>query len=270
MKLLKRLFLTALAIAALAFVPQANTLTAKAAATTFTVKYVPENSEWRVQPLSSWDATKGHGDLGYLYTNVKDGDVIVVVGDSSSPALKLSIGAKISNVTIYGVTNGVTYETGSEVTDVYVLKGSIATLDGYCKNVHVYDDSSCNVFKDADLVQACKESTMTMNISAVGKVGHYQTVDNGTVLKDYYNVATNTLRVEKGELKTDAANYSLTATATGTTTPSKTSTGTATGTTNNGATVSPKTGESSYAILLFAGAIFCFAGAFVTRKKIAR
>ena len=259
MKLLKRLFLTALAIAALAFVPQANTLTAKAATTTFTVKYVPENAEWRVQPLSSWDAAKGHGDLGYLYTNVKDGDIIVVVGDSSSPALKLSVGAKISNLTVYGVTNGVTYETGSEVTDVYVLKGSIATLDGYCKNVHVYDDSSCNVFKDADLVQACKESAMTMNISAVGTVGHYQTVDNGKVLKDYYNFAANTLRVEKGELKTNAANYSTTATATATGT-----------TTNNGASVSPKTGENSYAMLLFAGAIFCFAGAFVTRKKIAR
>ena len=268
MKLLKRLFVTALAIALVAFVPQANTMTAKAATTTFTVKYVPENSEWRVQPLSNWDAAKGHGDLGYLYSNVKDGDIIVIVGDASSPALKLSVGAKISNLTIYGAVNGVTYETGTEVTEVYVLKGSIASLDGYCKNVHVYDDSSCNVFKDADLVQACKESTMTMNISAVGTVGHFQSVDNGTVLKDIYNVATNTLRIEKGELKTDAANYSLTATAT---TPSKTSTGTATGTaTNNGASVSPKTGESSYAILLFAGAIFCFVGAFVTRKKIAR
>jgi LPXTG-motif cell wall-anchored protein len=267
--LLKRLFLTALAIAALAFVPQANTLTAKAATTTFTVKYLPSYSEWRVQPLSTWDEPKGTGDLGYLYSNVKDGDIIVIVGDSDSPALKLSIGAKISNLTIYGAVNGVTYETTSEVTDAYVLKGSIASLSGYYKNVYVYDTSSCNTFNNVDHILACKESSMTMNISAVGTVGQFQFVDNGNVTKTIYNITANALRVVNGELKTDAANYSLT--ATGTTTPSKTSTGTATGTaTNNGASVSPKTGESSYAILLFAGAIFCFAGAFVTRKKIAR
>ena len=267
MKLFKRILATALAIALVAIVPSAPKV--RAAGTTFTVKYLTSLLEWRVQPLADFDEGKGTGDLGYLYSNVKDGDTVVIVGDASAPALELSVGAKLNNVTIYGAPNGVTFKSGSEVTDAYVLKGSIATLDGTFKNVHVYDDSSCNILKNADLVQACKESKMEMNIVAVGTVAHFQTVDNGKVLKDYYSFGANTLRVEKGELKTAATSYSTTATVSGTTTPATSNAG-STSTSNGGAAVSPKTGETGYAFLLLTGAALCMAGAAFCKKKATR
>ena len=267
MKSLKRILATALAVLMVAILPQANVATVKAAGTTYTVKYVDSYGEWRAQPLVNWDLSKGTGDLNYLSNNVKDGDTIVVVGDAADPGpVELKINVNIANLTLYETKQGVTFTGVGTVTDVYVLKGSIATLNANCKNIYVYDDSKCNVLKDADLVQAAKESLMKMSIVAVGKIAHAQIVENGKVTKDMYNVAADTFRIVDGVDKTDAANYSTTASASSSTGNAGNAGST---TTNNGGTVSPKTGEASYAIGLFAGAVLCFAGAIASKKTFA-
>jgi len=270
MKLFKRILATTLAIALVALLPQAS-MKVKAAGTTYSIKYVASYGEWRAQPLSSWDLSKGTGDMPYLYANIKDGDTLVVLGETGAPNLTdLKISVKLENLTIYGVTTGVNFTTNAEVKDVYVLKGSVASLNGTCKNVYIYDDSVCNVMNDAELISMNKEASMKMNVAAVGKVAHVQFVDNGTVLSDTYNYAANSLRVEGGENKTPTASYSTTPSgsagaATGTATSSSSST-----TTSSGAPASPKTGENATMIILFAGAVLCFAGAAYSKKKIAR
>ena len=258
MKALKKLLVTVAAIAGMAFLP-GFTMTAKAAPTTYTVKYVPAYSEWRAQPLSTWDEGAGHGDVEYLKVNVKDGDVVVVQGSAGDPALNLQFSASLSNFTVVSATNYVTIESG-EITDAYVLKGSVVDVKSKCKNVYVYDNSVCNVRQNADLIQLVKVSSMEMNVLANGTVARCQFVDNGNVTKDLYSFGKDTFRVEKGELKTAAANYSTTGTAT-------TSSGKAQ--TTNGAAVSPKTVESSHAIWLFVIAVICLAGAFASKKKFA-
>jgi LPXTG-motif cell wall-anchored protein len=270
MKLFKRILATTLAIALVALLPQA-TMKVKAAGTTYSLKYVPSMSEWRAQPLSSWDLSKGTGDLAYLYQNIKDGDTLVILGETGAPNLTdLKISAKLENLTIYNVTTGVTFSTTAEVKDVYVLKGSIASLNGTCKNVYIYDDSICNVMNDAELISMNKESSMKMNVAAVGKVAHVQFVDNGRVLSDTYNYAANSLRVQNGENKTPTTSYSATPTgSTGTATGTATSSSSST-TTSSGTPASPKTGENATMIILFAGAVLCFAGSAYSKKKIAR
>ena len=214
MKSLKRILATALAVLVVAVLPQVNVATVKAAGTTYTVKYVDSYGEWRAQPLVNWDLSKGTGDLNYLSNAVQDGDIIVVVGDEADPGpVELKVHANVANLTLYETKQGVTFTGVGTVTDVYVLKGSVGTMNAYCKNIYVYDDSKCNVLKDADLVQAAKESLMKMSIVAVGKIGHAQIVENGTVIKDMYNVATDTFRIIEGVDKTDPASYSTTPTA---------------------------------------------------------
>lgn len=258
MKVLKQILVTVAAIAIMAILPGFAATTAKAAPTTYTVKYVPAESEWRVQPLASWDDATGSGNVGYLAVNVKDGDVVVVQGGSDDPVLNLKFNASLSNFTVISTTGYVTIECG-EITDAYVLKGSIVDLKSKCKNVYVYDNSVCNVRQDADLIQLAKSSKMEMNVLANGTVARFQISENGNVTKELYSFAKDTFRVEKGELKTAASSYSTTAAAAST---GKTQT-------TNGAAISPKTGENGYAIWFIAIAVFCAACVFASKKKIA-
>lgn len=271
MKALKHLFLAIAAFTIIMLLPGLGTMKVKAAATTYTVKYVPANSEWRVQPLSSWDENEGHGTVGYLSSNVKDGDIVIVQGSSDDPALNLKFSASLSNITIISATNYVTVECGT-ITDAYVLKGSVVDLKTPCKNVYVYDNSVCNIRKDVDLVQLAKATSMDANVLANGTVGHCQFVENGKATKDYYSFSKDTLRIEKGELKTSSASYSTTAPA-ATETPAASATPAASDSgksqTSNGVPLSPQTGENSHAIWLFIIAILCFASAFSFKKKAA-
>lgn len=268
MKLLKRIFATALAVALIAFVPSAQKATVRAEGpVTYTVKYVSALSEWRVQKLAVWDDGRENGAISFLYNNVKDGDSVVVIGGSGSPNFTddLKIDAKLANLTLYEVTGGIIVYANKTITDIYVLKGSEASLHGSYDNVYVYDNSSANINNNVKYVQVSKESSMTMNVTAVGTVDRCQIDDRGNVIKTMYNVKANSLRIVNGVDKTDASAYSTTPGAA----PSTPSTPSNTGTTNNGGAVSPKTGEDNYAILLFAGMILCFAGAYVTKKKFA-
>lgn len=267
MKLLKRIMATVLAVALLAFVPGVNAATAQAATPrTFTVKYVPALSAWRVQMLAQWDDEKENGDLSFLDAYVQDGDSVVVIGGSGSPAFNdFKINAKLANLTLMEVTGGIVVYANKGITDIVVIKGSAASLHGTYDNVYVYDNSAANVNDNVKYLQVSKESSMEMSVTALGTVDRCQIDDRGNVLKTMYNVKANSLRIVKGVDKTDASAYSTTAGSA----PASTTTTTNTGSNNNSAAISPKTGDYGYAIWLLLGAAFCFAGAFFARKKIA-
>lgn len=271
MKLLKSFLVTCIAIAALVLIPNSQAATAQAA-DTYTVKYVPALSEWRVQKLAQWDDMRENGALSYLYYSIKDGDAVVVIGESGAPALSdLKIDVKLANLTLFGVTGGVVVYANQSIKDIYVLKGSAASLHGSYENVYVYDNSAANVNNDVAYLQVSKETSMEMNVTALGTVGHCQIDDRGTVREHMYNVKAGALSIVKGVNKTDPSAYSTTPTgspapapAPATTTPAGNSS------TGNGATVSPKTGDANYAIWLFLGIACCVAAAFSMKKRLAR
>lgn len=270
MKLFKKVLLTCIAIAALAFIPGFQSATAKAA-DTYTVKYVPSLSEWRVQKLAQWDDGRENGALSYLYNNAKDGDAVVVIGGSGSPAFseELKINAKLANLTLFEVTGGIIVYANQTIKDIYVLKGSSASLHGSYENIYVYDNSAANVNNDVAYLQVSKESSMEMSVTALGTVGHCQIDDRGNVIKHMYNVKAGALSIVKGVDKTDPSAYSTT--PTGTPANNAGNAGNAGNNSNqNGANVSPKTGDADYAIWLFIGIACCFAAAFSMKKRLAK
>lgn len=273
MKKINRILASLLAIALVVLLPGLGTAKVKAATSnTFTVKWIPAMNEWRVQMLSSWDENRENGDLNFLWGYLKEGDSLVVVGGEGSPKFDdLHIDRKLANLTLYQMTGSIIVYADQNIKDIYVLKGSVASIHGSYDNVYVYDNSACNVNNDVAYLYIGCETKMEMNVNALGTVGHCKIENRGNLVKEMYNVKANTLRVVNGEDKTDAANYSTTANATPatqTTTPAATTT-TPAATTTTGGAVSPKTGESNVMLLLFLGAAVCFAGSAYARKKMA-
>ena len=267
MKRIKKLITAFLAIALVAFMPGLGSVPVNAeTAHTYTVKYIPEMSEWRVQQLSSWDSSRENGAMSFLWGNLRDGDSLVIVGGSGSPKFEdLHINYNLANLTLYEVTGSVIVYADKHITDVYVLKGSVASVHGSYDNVYVYDNSACNVNNDVNYLYIGAESTMSMNVTAVGTVGHAKIENKGTLVREMYNVAANSLRVVNGEDKTDASTYSTSATATPAASTAA-STSKATSSASSGI-ASPKTGEDFAATLLLAGAAICFFGAAAAKRR---
>lgn len=270
MKLLKRITSACLAIALIAFLPFGGARVKADTPHTYTVKWISSMNEWRVQQLAAWDDSRENGDMKFLWGNIREGDSLVIVGDAGSPKFDdLHINFKLANLTLYAVTGSIIVYADQNIKDIYVLKGSVASLHGSYDNVYVYDNSSCNVNNDVKYLQITGESSMDMNVAALGSVEHCKIDNKGTLIREMYNVKANALRVEKGADKTDASAYSTTASAA----PAATTSGSSNAATNNSATaggaVSPKTGEGAGSIILLAGAALCLAGSFYARKKFA-
>lgn len=263
MKQMKRILATLLVLALVAIVPGVGTMTAKAAAAkTFTLKYDTVLSEWRVQMLATWDDLQPNGGLDFLWSYLSDGDSVVVLGGTTAN-LNLTFNVNLANLTLYGVTSNAVIYSNASIKDIYVLKGTKASLNGSYENVYVYDNSACNVNNDVKNLYVTGESSMTMNVAALGKVDFCQIANGSTILSTMYNVQANTLRVTNGTNATPAEAYSTNAGAAPAPAPQAN--------TQAGATTtptSPKTGEGSSAWLLIAGAL-CLAGSVVFKKKMA-
>ena len=176
---------------------------------TYSVKYVPEMGEWRVQQSSSWDSSKENGNMDYLWGNLQDGDSLMIIGDEISPAFgDLKIEKKLANLTLSGVTSSIIVYARQNISEIYVLKGTVASLNGSYDTIYVYDNSSCNINNDVKKLQISGETSMKMNVTVFGKVDFCQIDNRGNVLSTMYYVVPGTLKVVDGEIKTDAANYS--------------------------------------------------------------
>ena len=176
---------------------------------TYSVKYIPEKGEWRVQQLSSWDSTRENGNMDYLWGNLQDGDSLVILGDENSPAFgDLKIEKKLANLTLFAVTSSIIVYAQQNISEIYVLKGTVASLNGSYDSVYVYDNSACNINNNVKKLQISGETCMKMSVTALGKIDFCQIDNRGNIIATMYNVAPGTLKIVDGENKTDAANYS--------------------------------------------------------------
>lgn len=265
MKATKRIFVLLLAIALLAFVPGAGTMTAAAAdPATYTIKYVPSMGEWRVQKLNMWDENRENGDMNFLWGNLQDGDLVVVNG-MDAEGISLTFEKYLSNLTLYGVGATSLIYAKNGVKDVYVLKGSITALNGDFENVYVYDDSICNINNDVKNVYVAGETKMSMDVAANGTVDFCQITNLWGTVTTMYNIQTDSLRIREGKNETDPQKYS-TAPGQAPAQPAQPAQPAEPGN-GNAAPTSPKTGENSMAMVLLAGAAICFAGGLLLRKR---
>lgn len=169
---------------------------------TYIVRYVPEKREWRSQKLSSWDNSEENYNMDYLWGNLQDGDTLTISGDENSPTFgDLKIVKKLAKLTLYAVRSGIIVYSESAINEVYVLKGTSATLNGQYDTIYVYDDSSCEINNDVSKLQISGETCMKMNVTAHGMVGYCQIDDRGNVIYTVFNAEPDTLKVVDGVLQ---------------------------------------------------------------------
>lgn len=264
MKLINRFLALSLTAALFLFAPLAGSITASAAEPrTFQVKYVPELKEWRTQCLPSWDDNRETGDLNYLLYNAVDGD-LVVIDATDGPGLDITFPQALGNLTVMGKGGCVIVRSEKPIQTFYAIKGAVASINSEVVDAYIYDDCACNLNMNVKNVYVTGESKMTMNVAALGTVEKCVITDTYKNSSYMYNVQENTLRIENGVNKTDAAKYSTDpAAAPAAPAPAPGNPAPA----NPSAPLSPATGEGSGALILLAGALLFLAAGLTLRKR---
>lgn len=206
MKRLKTLVSLLAAAAMLLLMPNTDLPQVSAAEpVTYSLKYVEANNEWRYH-VGPWDDNNsGHRELYYLKESIKDGDVIVVEGGDQGLTLELPV--NLSSITFNHSHLAVI--TAKSVENVYVLRDSVAAINGDVKNAHVYDNAVVNFNNNVTNLYITKEICGQQTIAVVGTVDYVKTSDAEKIYNEMYNFLANSFRQEEGILKTDASKYSM-------------------------------------------------------------
>ena len=206
MKRLKTLVSLLAAAAMLLLMPNTDLPQVSAAEpVTYSLKYVEANNEWRYH-VGPWDDNNsGHRELYYLKESIKDGDVIVVEGGDQGLTLELPV--NLSSITFNHSHLAVI--TAKSVENVYVLRDSVAAINGDVKNAHVYDNAVVNFNNNVTNLYITKEICGQQTIAVVGTVDYVKTSDAEKIYNEMYNFQANSFRQEEGILKTDASKYSM-------------------------------------------------------------
>ncbi len=203
MKKLKTL-VSLMAAALLLIVPGAKTLqTSAAEPVTYSLKYVENEEEWRYQ-VGPWNDGAGHRELYYLKESIKDGDLIVI--ESGEHSLILDLPVNLNNITFNHTYSAAV--TAKSVENVYVLRDSVAAVNGDVVNAHVYDNAVANFNNNVTNLYITKERSGEQSIAVIGTVAYVKTSDAEKVYNEFYNFEANSFRQEKGILKTDPSKYS--------------------------------------------------------------
>ncbi len=204
MKRLKTI-VSLLAAALLLLTPGSKQLQVSAAEpVTYSLKYVEDKGEWRYH-VGAWDDNNaGHRELYYLKQSIKDGDIIVVEGGEHNLDLELPV--NLNNITFNH--SHLAIITAKSVENVYVLRDSVAVVNGDVTNAHVYDNAVANFNNNVTNLYITKERSGEQTIAVVGTVAYVKTGDAEKVYNEFYNFQANSFRQEEGILKTDASKYS--------------------------------------------------------------
>lgn len=248
----------------------AITAQAEEAPVTYCVKYIPDSDEWRYQ-TGSWVDGNSHRELYYLKQAIKDGDLLVIDGDHD---LLLEVNASLSNLTIVHSTGAVI--TAKSIDNFYAINGSVSAINGNVTNAEVYDNCIVNFNNSVKTLKMLseREDILSSSIAVAGTVDHLYAAGKNYKHFEFYSFAANTLRIENGALKTDAANYSQTpaeATVVPTEAPAATTpaaTTTTTTTTSGEYDDVPKTGDIRFNPLWLVGiAAACLIGSYELKKN---
>lgn len=212
MKRLKKFVSLLSAVALCVLLPNANALTVSAAEpVTYYVKHVDD--EWKFQ-TGGWSNSEYNRDLYYMFEEIKDGDIVVVDNNGYEKFVTLNFSKRLSNLTIVKDSHAIVSATG--IDQVHALSGSSTAITGDVNNAALFDDAGVTFHSNVNtltLIDTKGESTGTATVA--GTAGHViRKTDTDYIYFEIFNVAQGQLNIEWGSLKTDAAHYSTTPTAT--------------------------------------------------------
>lgn len=197
--------------AALLLLPDAFAITASAEEepATYCIRYLENENAWRTQKLSVWDDSRENAGLEFVTNNIKEGDLLVIEGNGQKD-LRLEINVRLNNVT---VMNGgpvvVTAKNG--IDHCFILKNSVAAINGDITNAYVYDNGRCNLNDNVTNLYLQGEPKLEGTVVVGGTVSYAKFAEEDRTLHEFYNFAAGTFVTEKGIVKTDASQYSTTA-----------------------------------------------------------
>ena len=261
MKKLKKFISLVTAVAICTLLPGLGTLTVKAAEPV--TYYVKDTSEgWRYQVGSSWNAEANGRELYYMNQDIKDGDLVVVEGTGMESKI-LEIPVALSNLTIFHANTVVVHARSIE--DCFVLKDSIAAINGDVNNAYVYNNARCTFNNNVNNLKITDDSGLHAYVTVGGTVNHVTGSDPGQTFYELYSFAAGKLSVEDGRMKTDAAYYSTTAPA-DTQQPAAAPAQTAAAASDDEYDDVPKTGDSNLIFWLLGISALGFAGSAYLKK----
>lgn len=186
--------------------------TSAASPLTYAVKYLPDRGEWRYQSgTSTFDESKNHRELYYLYQELREGDLVVVYNDSTTapPALKLG-NKRLSNLTVTA-TKSFTIVYSGDVDECYLLGGAFSAINAKVTNAYVYDTVLSNFNRNVTNLFIYPENRPTATIGCGGTVDQLNVVSRttGEVFYCLYDFRAGSFLMTDGILKTDKSKYSL-------------------------------------------------------------
>lgn len=216
------------------------------------VKYVTSLGEWRYQATTTWDDSSNGRELYYLKQDIKDGDILLVIG---SGTLDLKLDVSLSNLTFADTDNAIVH--AKSVNEVFVLQNSLGIVNGDVNKAYVYDNSICNLNNNVNELVVTGVKSLSSSVGVLGKLDCVTIINPDKTSYCCYNFAPNTFIMDKGTITTDWTLFTMTPPAS-TTTPSDSA---------DEYDEVPKTGDSYMGFVLLAAAAIFFAGSYSLRNK---
>jgi len=225
-------------------------------AVAYYVKYIPEDNVWRYQLGNSWINGDSYSDFEALKANIKDGDILIIDGNSS---ITLSVNVHLSNLTIVNSTCAVI--SAKSIKDFYAINDSMSSITGDIENAYVYDFCICNFNSNVKNLYLASEKNVNLGatIAVVGTVDYLKAAGKDYTHFEFYNFQANALRIDAGHLKSEAGTYSKTPAAAPSTTTAPAAPATPSASDGNEYDDVPKTGDIAFSPVWLIGiAVLCF------------
>ncbi len=259
------------AVAAILFTLPNSTLTASAeGGTTYAVKYVPDDKDWRFQENTSEFAdSSNHRELYYLHEVLKDGDLVVVYNDSDD-VTPLDLGdVHLNNLTIAS-TASFTIVHVKAVDHLFAFAGTSSSINADITEVHAYDDVLLNLGGNVGkLTLHGYKNDILSDIGCAGTVSHFYSYceDTGRTFYECFSFAPGTFSLTDGVLKTAYADYSSEKPAATPAPAPQQPSGTTSGSSADDYDDVPKTGDNNMAFWFLGAAIASAMASFFLSRK---
>lgn len=275
LKRFKKILALAASAAMLTFLPNANVLTVSAAGpVTYYFMYVEGENEscWRYQVRSTWDADQWSAPIQDLPEHINNGDIVIIGNGSNTP---LIINVHLSSLTFSNTKDALAVvSVANGIDNCYFNNNSAGAVSGAVTNAYIHGgDTLANFGNDVQNLysyQNERETGPTIGVS--GTVSYFLGEEYDGTRGDYgTNFNTDSFRMVNGDLTTASDKYIQDISngpAASSAQPASTTTQSTTPAASNEYDAVPKTGETSYVLWLCLTAAVSLGGSLYLRKSV--